>query len=118
MPIAQPTQIYLLARSFPSWPTKTNTFVVRAAFIEILHAEKLLAYRSRSAPKKHKKPEELVATRPNQIWSWDITYLKASIKGTYFYLYLPMDIFPRKIVRWQIHANENAELAAMMIENT
>jgi len=87
-----------------------------SSFYRILHAEKLLAHRSRSAPRKHSKPDELVASRPNQIWSWDITYLKAAIKGTYFYLYLPMDIFSRKIVHWEIHANENAELASKMIE--
>ena len=52
-----------------------------SSFYRILHAEKLLAHRSRSAPRKHSKPDELVASRPNQIWSWDITYLKAAIKG-------------------------------------
>ncbi len=87
-----------------------------SSFYRILNAEKLLAHRSKSAPRKHKKPEEFVALRPNHIWSWDITYLKASIKGTYFYLYLPMDIFSRKIVHWEIHVNENAEQASRMIE--
>lgn len=87
-----------------------------SSFYRIMNAEKLLAHRSRSAPRKHSKPEELIALSPNQIWSWDITYLKAAIKGTYYYLYLPMDIFSRKIVHWEIHANENAELASNMIE--
>lgn len=87
-----------------------------SSFYRILNAEKLLAHRSKAAPRKHKKPQELVATKPNQIWSWDITYLRAAIKGTYFYLYLPLDIFSRKIVHWEVHANENAQLASGMIE--
>ncbi len=86
-----------------------------STFYRILNDEKLLAHRSRSNPPRHKKPEELVAFGPNQIWSWDITYLKAAIKGTYYYLYLPMDIYSRMIVHWAIHEEENAELASNMI---
>lgn len=86
-----------------------------SSFYRILKEEKLLAHRSKSNPRKHKRPEELMACGSNQIWSWDITYLKAAIKGTYYYLYLPMDIFSRMIVHWEIHEIENAELAAGMI---
>lgn len=88
-----------------------------SSFYRILKEEKLLAHRSKSNPRVNKKPEELVASGPNQIWSWDITYLRAAIKGTYYYLYLPMDIFSRMIVHWEIHESENAELASAMIEN-
>ena len=80
-----------------------------------MREEKLLTHRSKSSPRVNKKPEELVAVGPNQLWSWDITYLKAAIKGTYFYLYLPMDIFSRKIVHWEVHESENAELSSRMI---
>jgi transposase InsO family protein len=87
-----------------------------SSFYRILNAEKLLAHRSKSNPRTHKKPKQLVAMKPNQIWSWDITYLRAAIKGTYYYLYLPMDVFSRKIVHWEIHQCETAELASAMIE--
>jgi putative transposase len=87
-----------------------------STFYRILREEKLLVHRSRSNPRKHKKPDELMATEPNQIWSWDITYLKAAIKGTYYYLYLPMDIFSRMIVHFEIHDCENGELSSQMIE--
>ncbi len=87
-----------------------------SSFYRILNEEKLMAHRTRAKPRKNKKPDELIALRPNQIWSWDITYLKAGIKGSYFYLYLPMDIFSRKIVHWEIHKSESAELASSMIE--
>ena len=87
-----------------------------STFYRILKKEKLLAHRLKSSPRVKKKPEELVAYGPNQIWSWDITYLKAAIKGTYYYLYLPMDLFSRMIVHWEIHEHENADLASSMIE--
>ena len=87
-----------------------------SSFYRILKEEKLLAHRSKASPRVNKKPEELVASRPNQIWSWDITYLKAAIKGKYYYLYLPMDIFSRMIVHWEIHETENTDLASGMIE--
>lgn len=87
-----------------------------SSFYRILNAEKLLAHRSKAKPRKKNKPEELLALQPNEVWSWDITYLRDAIKGTYYYLYLPMDIFSRKIVHWEIHEYENADLAVAMIE--
>lgn len=87
-----------------------------SSFYRILNEEQLLAHRSKSKPRTRKKPDPLVALGPNQIWSWDITYLKAAIKGTYYFLYLPMDIFSRAIVHWEIHECESAENASRMIE--
>lgn len=86
-----------------------------SSFYRILKAENLLAHRSRALPRRQQKPEELIALSPNQIWSWDITYLRAEIKGMFYYLYLPMDIFSRMIVHWEIHDSESAELASQMI---
>jgi len=86
-----------------------------SSFYRILKTKNLLTHRSKSNPRVNKKPEELIAIAPNNIWSWDITYLKAAIKGTYYYLYLPMDIFSRMIVHWEVHEHENAELASQMI---
>jgi putative transposase len=87
-----------------------------SSFYRILKANNLLTHRSKSQPRKLIKPEALMATSPNQIWSWDITYLKAEIKGLFYYLYLPMDIFSRMIVHWEIHDSESAELASQMIK--
>jgi putative transposase len=87
-----------------------------SSFYRILKAEDCLNHRSKSQPRRHNKPEELMALSPNQIWSWDVTYLRAAIKGTFYYLYLPMDIFSRMIVHWEVHGCENAELASKMIE--
>lgn len=100
----------------PKLADKGQYVASESSFYRILNEEKLLTHRSKSNPRTNKKPEELVALGPNQIWSWDITYLKAAIKGTYYFLYLPMDVFSRMIVHWEIHESENAELASGMIE--
>jgi transposase InsO family protein len=99
----------------PKLADKGEYIASESTFYRILREEKLLNHRLKSCPRTHSKPEALVALRANQIWSWDITYLKAAIKGTYYYLYLPMDIFSRMIVHWEIHEFENAELASGMI---
>jgi len=61
---------------------------------------------------------ELVATAPNQVWSWDITKLKGPVKLYYFYLYVILDIFSRYVVGWMIAEAENAGLAERLIEQS
>ena len=65
----------------------------------------------------YQKPE-LLATAPNQLWSWDITKLLGPAKWTYFYLYVILDVFSRYVVGWMIAHKENAELAKQFIEET
>ena len=60
------------------------------------------------------KPE-LLATKPNEVWSWDITKLKGPVKWTYFYLYVILDIFSRYVVGWMIADRESATLAKLLI---
>ena len=50
------------------------------------------------------------------MWSWDITYLPTSVKGLYFYLYMIIDIYSRKIVGWSVHEAELSEYAASLIK--
>ena len=61
------------------------------------------------------KPE-LLATRPNQVWSWDITKLRGPVKGSYFNLYVMLDIFSRYVVAWMVAQHENARLAERLIK--
>jgi putative transposase len=63
------------------------------------------------------KPE-LLATGPNQLWSWDITKLHGPGKWTYYYLYVILDVFSRYVVGWMIAERENAELAEQLIAET
>ena len=65
----------------------------------------------------HAKPE-LLATGPNQIWSWDITRLRGALKWQFFYLYVLIDIFSRYVVGWLVAGAENAGLAQALIDET
>lgn len=66
---------------------------------------------------EYAKPE-LLATAPNQVWSWDITKLKGPQKWTYYYLYTILDIFSRYAVGWMVAPRESAQLAEQLIEET
>ena len=63
-------------------------------------------------------PPELLATAPNQLWSWDITKLLGPVKWTYYYLYSIMDVFSRYAVGWMVAHRESAALAERLIEET
>jgi putative transposase len=65
----------------------------------------------------HAKPE-LLATGPNQVWSWDITRLRGALKWQFFYLYVLIDIFSRYVVGWLVAGAENAGLAQALIDET
>jgi len=65
----------------------------------------------------YKKPE-LLATAPNQVWSWDLTKLLGPAKWTYFYLYVVLDIFSRYVVGWMVAHRESATLASKLIEES
>jgi putative transposase len=75
------------------------------------------AIRRQAAPRQYQKPE-LLATRPNEVWSWDITKLKGPAKWTYYYLYKIMDIFSRYVVGWMVAYREAAKLAEDLIAET
>ncbi len=87
-----------------------------ATMYRILKAEGQDAHRQNTAPRKHQKPRELTATAPNQVWTWDITYLPSPIKGIFFYLYMILDLYSRKIVAWQVHCREDSSLAGELIK--
>ena len=81
----------------------------------ILRAEKMAAHRQPSRPARRIAPDPYTATGPNQVWSWDITYLPTRIRGRFLYLYLICDIYSRKIVGWEVHDEERAEHAAKLV---
>ena len=100
----------------PSLADKGEYVASEASFYRVLKAEGLAAHRSRSKPLSRKKPKELVATGPNQVYSWDITYVKSSVAGIFFYLYFVMDIYSRKIVGYAVHDVQSADHASKMID--
>jgi transposase InsO family protein len=86
-----------------------------ATFYRVLREEKLMEHRSTARPPRHKKPRELVAEAPNQVWAWDITYLPTTVRGQYYYLYMILVIFSRKIVGWEVNHHECMELSAPFV---
>jgi transposase InsO family protein len=84
----------------------------------LLRRRRLLAYRDRARPRKHRRPRELVATGPNQVWAWDITYLPAGVRGQFWYLYAIIDVWSRKVVGWRVHEVQRDDLAAELIDDT
>ena len=89
-----------------------------STFYRLLHAENQLAHRRSERPAQSRtKPRAICATAPNQLYSWDITYLPSIIRGQFFYLYLFMDIFSRKIVGWQVYEEESSALAGGLLRD-
>lgn len=99
----------------PTLADRETYIASEATFYRILKEEKMLAHRGRSKPKTSTAPAPLIAFGPNQVWSWDITYCASSIKGKFFYLYMIMDVYSRKIVGWAVHDREDMELSAALI---
>jgi len=100
----------------PSLADKGRYLACESTFYRILKEKEMLKHRGKSKEKTHEKPAPLVATGPNQIYSWDITYLKSSITGQFYYLYLFMDIWSRKIVGQEVHENEDMSKSAALID--
>jgi putative transposase len=89
-----------------------------STFYRVLRAEGQLAHRrSERPPRTQNKPKAVCATAPNQLYSWDITYLPAAIRGQFFYLYLFLDLFSRKIVGWQVYEEESSVLASAILRD-
>jgi putative transposase len=84
----------------------------------VLRAERLLQHRGRAKPPVRRPPRAHVATGPDRLWSWDITYLKTPVRGVFLYLYLMLDVWSRKIVGWAIHPEETAAHAAALFVAT
>ena len=81
----------------------------------ILRVEQQLTHRGRAKAGVRRPPRAHRATGPDQVWSWDITYLKTPVRGQFVYLYLVMDIWSRKVVGWAVHEAEAAEHAARLV---
>ncbi len=87
-----------------------------STYYRVLKEAKQLSHRQKARPTgQRKKPRALTATAPNQLYSWDITYLPTAVKGIFLYLYLVMDIYSRKIVGWQVYEEESSALAGELM---
>jgi len=89
-----------------------------ASFYRVLREAKQLAHRGKAKAPRHHRPRGWMATDSNQLWSWDITYLAGTVAGLFFYLYLIMDVFSRKIVGWEIHTEQSSDHASVLFRKT
>ena len=89
-----------------------------SSFYRLLLEKKQLAHRQLTKHKKNKKPTPREAHGPNQVWSWDITYIPSQVRGLYFYLYIVMDIYSRKIVGRNVHENQSSDHGANLIKHS
>lgn len=89
-----------------------------STFYRVMREAKQLGHRRAERPAQvRSKPKAFCAFAPNQLYSWDITYLPTTIQGKYFYLYVFLDVFSRKIVGWQVYAEESSQNASDMIQD-
>ena len=87
-----------------------------SSFYRILRADGQQHHRGRAKPPvRRKPPTSYKASAPCEVWTWDITWMPGPVVGMFFYLYLIVDIFSRKIVGWEVHERESADLAAVLI---
>lgn len=86
-----------------------------STFYRIMRENNLQNHRDLTKKPEHRSVTTHKAIAPNQVYVWDITYLNGPIKGLYYYLYLILDIFSRKIVAWEIWEEESAENASQLI---
>ena len=76
-----------------------------------------LKHRQASRAATAHKPRPLAAHAPNQVYSWDITYLQTAMRGIFLYLLRFMDRYSRKIVGWQVYEEESSEWAADIVRD-
>jgi putative transposase len=103
----------------PSLADKGMYIASESTMYRILRAEKLQNHRGYSKPPERKRyPQTHIAKAPNEVWTWDITWLSTMVVGMYFKLYMFVDIFSRKIVGWEVWTEETGELAAKLVEKS
>ena len=86
------------------------------SFYRVLHAHGQAHRRGRARPPQEpREVPRLEARGPNQVWSWDITYLPTSVRGVWLYLYLMIDVWSRKVVAWEVADREDSKIAADLV---
>jgi transposase InsO family protein len=107
------------ARIVPMLADEGVYLASESSFSRVLRAAGQSAHRGRAkAPRKSRAPTTHVATAPAQLWCWDLTYLPATVAGRWFYLYLILDVFSRKIVGFEVHDSDSADHAAHLVKRT
>jgi putative transposase len=90
-----------------------------SSFHRVLRGHGQMNRRGRARPPRRSRPPTThVASRPGDVWCWDVTFLPATVQGRWFYLYLILDIYSRKIVGFEVHDTDSADHAAHLVRRT
>ena len=88
-----------------------------STFYRVLRRHGEVSHRGRARkPKRHARPTTYHATAPNQLWTWDCSWLPGPVKGIFYYLVMIIDIFSRKIVGWEVFLSESSDNACGVLE--
>ncbi len=102
----------------PSLADRGVYLASESSFYRVLRSASQQHRRGRARQPSSRMPTSHCATAPNQLWSWDITWLSAAIKGKFYYWYMVLDVFSRKIVGHEVQEAESAELASLLMRRT
>ena len=107
------------ARIVPMLADEGVYLASESTFARVLRAQGQTAHRGRAKAPKAKRPATThIASGVSQVWCWDMTYLPANVVGRWFHLYLILDLYSRKIVGWEVHANDSADHAVHLVRRT
>lgn len=89
-----------------------------SSFYRVLRQHDMINHREPSKPAQTRRPKEHLATGPCQVWSWDITYLHSPVRGQFYYLYMVIDVWSRKIIAARVYEKECMELSARLVQHS
>lgn len=100
----------------PALADKGEYIASESSFYRVLRKHDQLHHRGRSKKRsKSSRPTTHVASGPNQVWCWDISYIPSRVRGQFWYLYLILDIYSRKVIAWEVYDKESGGLARDLI---
>jgi transposase InsO family protein len=107
------------ARIVPMLADENVYIASESSFHRVLRAHGQMTRRGRARPPRRSRPPTThVAIRPGDVWCWDVTFLPATVQGRWFYLYLILDLYSRKIVGFEVHDTDSADHAAQLARRT
>jgi len=107
------------ARIVPMLADECTYIASESSFHRVLRAHGQMHHRGRArAPQKMRPPTTHIATAINQVWTWDMTFLPAEVLGRFFYLYLVLDLYSRKIIGWEVHETDSSDHAVDLVRRT
>jgi transposase InsO family protein len=107
------------ARIVPMLADEGTYIASESSFSRVLRAHGQVRHRGRSrTPQRKRPPSTHIATAPRQVWCWDMTYLASRVMGQWFYLYLILDVYSRKIVGFEVHESDSSDHAVELLRRT